>query len=271
VAIWKDYNSFMMNIDPKFYVILEDFASNQEENELAGQGMMTWANLSTNGEQATMSYNDSGGSWDLSGLFYNSWSFTNPYALVCYFESHDEERLQFKNGMYGNSNGAYSIKNLATGLQRDEMGAAFMFSSPGPKMVWQFGERGYDISINPDRLGDKMPHWEYMLDPNRHHLYQVYSDMIRYKIKNPVFSANTFTYNLGGAYKFIQLLGDDGTKVEVVGNFNVTPMSVTINFPATGTWYDNLNGTSINVANTAYATTLLPGEYHVYSNNLLLK
>lgn len=275
VAIWKDYNSFMMNIDPKFYVILEDFASNQEENELAGQGMMTWANLSTNGEQATMGYNDSGGSWDLSGLFYDSWSFTNPYALVCYFESHDEARLQYKNGMYGNSSGSYSIKNLATGLGRDEMGAAFMFSSPGPKMLWEFGERGYDIN-NDDaspggRLGDKPPHWEYMQDPNRHHLYQVYSDMIRYKIKNPVFSANTFTYNLGGAYKFIQLLGDDGTKVEVVGNFNVTPMSVTINFPATGTWYDNLNGTSINVTNTAYSTTLLPGEYHVYSNNLLQK
>jgi len=275
VAIWKDYNSFMMNIDHKFYVILEDFASNQEENELADQGMMTWANLSTNGEQATMGYNDSGGSWDLSGLFYNSWSFTNPYALVCYFESHDEARLQYKNGMYGNSSGSYSIKNLATGLARDEMGAAFMFSSPGPKMLWEFGERGYDIN-NDDaspggRLGDKPPHWEYMQDPNRHHLYQVYSDMIRYKIKNPVFSANTFTYNLGGAYKFIQLLGNDGTKVEVVGNFNVTPMSVTINFPATGTWYDNLNGTSINVTNTAYTTTLLPGEYHVYSNNLLQK
>src|SRR6185312_9724649 len=99
-----------------------------------------------------------------------------------------------------------------------------------------------------------------------------YSDMIRYKIKNPdVFSTASFTYNLSGAYKFIQLLGTGGTNLEVVGNFNVTPMSVTINFPATGTWYDNLNGTSINVTNTAYATTLLPGEYHVYSNNLLQK
>lgn len=275
VALWEKYNNYMKGLDPTFYTILEMFSVNNEEAVYASQGMMCWANLSTNGEQALMSYNDSGGSWDLSGLFYDSWGFTVSTGNVCYFESHDQERLQYKNEAFGNKSpdGTYNIQTLATGLQRDEMGAAFMFSSPGPKMLWEFGERGYDISINDastgGRLGDKPPHWEYMQDPNRHHLYQVYSDMIRYKINNPVFTATTFTYNLGGAYKFIQLLGPDGTDLEVVGNFNVTPMSVIINFPSTGTWYDNLNGTTINVANTSYSTTLQPGEYHVYSTALL--
>ncbi|WP_295677256.1 alpha-amylase family glycosyl hydrolase, partial [uncultured Mucilaginibacter sp.] len=272
VAIWKDYNSYMMSIDPKFYVILEDFASNQEENELANVGMMTWGNMSTNGEQALMSYNDSGGSWDLTGLFYNSYSFTNPFALVSYFESHDEERLQFKNGAYGNVNGSYSIKDLATGLKRDEMGAVFMFSSPGPKMLWQFGERGYDVSINDagtgGRLGDKPAHWEYMADPNRHHLYQVYSRMIRMKVKNQVFTTTTFTYNLAGSVKFIQLL-DPTNNVEVVGNFDVVAEPVALSFPSTGTWYDNFSGTSINVTSLPFNMTLAPGEYHVYSNTPL--
>jgi hypothetical protein len=108
-----------------------------------------------------------------------------------------------------------------------------------------------------------------MSDPNRYHLYQVYSKMIRYKINNPVFTTGSYTYNLGGAYKFIQLLGNDGTLLQVVGNFDVVSQPVIINFPATGTWYDNLNGTSINVANTAYPVTLAPGEYHVYSNRSL--
>ena len=93
--------------------------------------------------------------------------------------------------------------------------------------------------------------------------------MIRYKINNPVFNTTTYTYNLSGSYKFIQLLGTDGTDVEVVGNFDVIPSAVTINFPTTGTWYDNLTGNSINVTNKAYQTTLAPGEYHVYSNTLL--
>jgi 1,4-alpha-glucan branching enzyme len=274
VAIWKDYNNTMKAIDPKFYVILEDFASNDEENELANEGMMTWNNLSGQAEQATMGYNDSGGSWDISALFYNTFSFTNPYALVSYFESHDQERLQFKNGMYGNASGTYSIKNLPTGLKRDEMGAAFMFSSPGPKMVWQFGERGYDISIdNGGRLGIKEPHWEYMADPDRRALFALYAKMIKLKIKNPVFTTTNYQYNLGGVspIKNIQLNGADGTNVEVVGNFGVIPQTGDIPFAAIGTWTDALTGATINVTTLPFSMTLAPGEYHVYSNRALLQ
>jgi len=276
VAIWEGYNNYMKSIDPKFYVILEYFAVNQEESVLADQGMMMWTNLSTPGEQALMSYNDSGGSWDISGLFYDQYGFTAPYNLIAYFESHDQERLQYKNEAYGNASGSYSVKDIPTGLARDEMGAVFMFSSPGPKMVWEFGELGYDISINAsisspnDKLGDKPILWNYQTDPNRHHLYQVYSRMIRMKIKNPVFTTTTFTYSLNGAVKFIQLLDPAGTNnVEVVGNFDVKPQSASISLPSTGSWYDNFNGTTINVTSLPYNMTLAPGEYHVFSNTPL--
>jgi hypothetical protein len=57
--------------------------------------------------------------------------------------------------------------------------------------------------------------------------------------------------------------------VEVVGNFDVMPQGASINFPATGTWYDNITGTSINVTSLPYTVTLMPGEYHVYSNTAL--
>lgn len=144
-----------------------------------------------------------------------------------------------------------------------------MFSSPGPKMVWQFGERGYDISINDagtgGRLGDKPPHWEYMSDPHRHHLYSVYSKLINMKIKNPVFASAKFSYSLTGPVKTIQLL-DATANVEVVGNFDVIPQAASISFPAAGTWIDNLTGTSINVTSLPYSVTLAPGEYHLYSN-----
>jgi len=268
VAIWKDYNNYIKSIDPKLYVILEDFASNQEENELANEGMMTWTNLSSPGEQSTMGY-PTGPTWDLSGLFYDGYGFANPYALVAYFESHDEERLQFKNTAYGNSAGSYSVKDLATGLKRDEMGDAFMFSSPGPKMLWQFGERGYDISIdNNGRLGDKPPHWEYMNDANRRHLFKVYSQMIKWKIANPVFTSTTFKYSLNSAVKTIQMT-DASNSIEVVGNFDVAQQTATVTFPATGTWVDNFTGTTINVATVGYSMTLAPGEYHLYSKTAL--
>jgi hypothetical protein len=270
IAIWKDYNTYMKSIDPTMYVILEYFAGNKEESELADQGMMFWNNLSGAGEQSTMGY-PANPSWDLSGLFYDSFGFTAPYNRISYFESHDEERLQFKNETYGNSSGSYTTKDIPTGLKRDEMAATFMLSSPGPKMLWEFGERGYDISIdNGGRLGDKPPHWEYMQDANRHHLYQTYSRMIKMKIKNPVFTATAanFHYNLGGYVKTIQLL-DASNNVELFGNFDINPEPIAITFPSAGTWYDNVTGTSITLTSATYNITLAPGEYHLYSNTPL--
>ncbi len=263
IAILKNYYSYLKSIDPSAYLILEHFTANQEESELANQGMMLWANANYNANQATMGYNTD---WNFQWIFYDQHGFTQPYNVMAYFESHDEERLQFKNTTYGNSSGIYNVKNLATGLAREEMAAAFLFAAPGPKMFWQFSERGYDISINTNgRLGDKDPHWEYMSDPNRHHLYSIYAKMIKMKTRNAVFTTTNFTYDLGNVIKTIQLKGTDGVNVEVVGNFDVVAQTASISFPAAGTWYDNISGTSITIPAIPYSMTLAPGEYHVYS------
>jgi hypothetical protein len=269
VAIWTNYNAYMKSLDPSFYVILEYFAGNQEQSQLANLGMMMWNNLSDAGEQATMGY-ATNPSWDLSGLSYKNDGLSVP-GLINYFESHDQERLQFKNEAYGNSNGSYSTKDLPTGLKRDEMAAAFMFAAPGPNLVWEFGERGYDITIGDQdhRLEDKPPHWEYMSDPNRAHLYAMYAKFIKWKINNPVFATTNFSYDLANAVKYLQLQGTDGTNLQLVGNFDVLNQTALIAFPAVGTWYDNITGTSISVTALPYSMPLAPGEYHVYSNKPL--
>lgn len=77
--------------------------------------------------------------------------FTNMHA-VGFGESHDEERLMFKNLAYGAVNGSYDVKNLNTALERMKTFGATFFTIPGPKMIWQFGELGYEFSIN--RCGD---------------------------------------------------------------------------------------------------------------------
>jgi hypothetical protein len=262
------------------YLILEEFAEPKEVDALAKQGMISWNNQNSAGTQAAMGY-AVGPVWDLSSMSYENFGITEPTGLMTYVESHDEVRVQFKNGQYGNSNGSYSIKTLATGLQRDAMLATFLFSVPGPKMMWMFGERGYDDattgpdydnlngSANSKRLSDQPPLWNYMQDPDRVGLYNVYTKLIHYKIKNPVFTTSTFTTSLNGAVKWIQLLGEDGVNVEVIGNFDVVPQTVNITFPSIGTWYDNFGGPNLNVAMLTIPVTLAPGEYHVYSNNKL--
>jgi len=267
VAIWKDYNSFIKSVDGNnFYVILENFASDQEEKEESDQGMMHWNNMNYNFNEATMGYVSTS---DLTGLFFTPHTFTAPDYLVGYMESHDEERIQFKNENYGNTSGSYSVKDLATGLKRDEAAAAFMLSTPGPKMIWEFGERGYDISINnTSRLSDKPPHWEYMSDPLRKGLYNAYAKLIRMKINNPVFTTSNVLFGATGAIKSIALTGTN-VNVMMVANFDVVTQSAAVAFPSTGTYYDYYTGNTISISTTFTNVTLAPGEYHIYSTATL--
>ncbi len=270
IGILKGYNDYLKSLNSSLYLILEHFADNSEQAVLTNDGMLVWTNLNYNANQAAMGWNTD---WNLSGLFYDGYGYQQPYNMVAYFESHDEERLQFKNAQYGNAYNGYDIKNLSTGLARDAMAAAFLFSSPGPKMLWQFGERGYDISIDDastgGRLGSKPPHWEYMNNADRLALYNVYAKMIKLKTNNDVFNTTSFQYNLGGFIKYIILKGTDGMNVLVVGNFDVAQQSMTINLPTSGTWVDNLGSATLAVSGNAVNVTLQPGEYHVFSTTKL--
>ena len=149
---------------PDAYVILEHFAANNEETVLADYGMMLWGNISHEYNEATLGYNN-----NLSGVDYQARGWDDAH-LIAYMESHDEERLNYKNLNFGNSNGSYNITDLPTALKRLELGSVFYFPIPGPKMLWQFGELGYDFSINRCtngsinencRLDPKPIRWDY--------------------------------------------------------------------------------------------------------------
>jgi len=281
VAIWKDYYDYQMSVDPTSYPILEHFpdgvsGSNptDEGKVLSDYGMMLWGNVNYGYTQAAMGYNTG---WDLSYGYYGNqggrgWSQPNE---VSYMESHDEERMQFKNKMYGNASGTYSVKDQATGLKRNELAAALFFSQPGPRMVWQFGEVGYDYSINACsdgttisndcRTAAKPIRWDYYQDANRRHLYNTYSSLIALR-KQPVFAAPTsYVQNLGGAVKTINIANAD-LAVVTVGNFDVVPNTATVTFPQTGTWYNYLTGQAVNIASTSTVLTLQPGDYTVYTS-----
>jgi 1,4-alpha-glucan branching enzyme len=88
-------------------IIMEHLAENSEEIKLAEHGILLWGNHNYNYTEASMGYND-GGKSDFSGMSYQKRNWDDPH-LVGYMESHDEERMMFKNISYGNSNGAYNI------------------------------------------------------------------------------------------------------------------------------------------------------------------
>lgn len=261
IAIWNIYNDFIKAQDPNnFYVILEHFAADQEEKELASKGMMLWNNVNHNFAEATMGYVNTS---DLSRSIFSSHNFTQTDGLVTYMESHDEERLMFKNQKYGNVNATYSTKDLATALKRQETAAAFLMCAPGPKMIWQFGELGYDISINQNgRTGEKPVLWNYNNDPLRKNLYKRYAQLIKLKTNNTVFNTNNVIYDLTGAIKYM-ILKSAENEVVVLGNFDVVNKDASVNFPINGVWKDYITGETISVTGI-FSKSLAPGEYHIY-------
>jgi 1,4-alpha-glucan branching enzyme len=265
IAIWKQYNDFIKSIDNNFYVILEHFAEDREEKELAAEGMLLWNNMNYNFNEATMGYVSNS---NFSRAFYDVHGFTQP-NLVTYMESHDEERLMFKNLQYGNSSGTYSVKNIATALKRQEMAAAFLMSVPGPKMIWQFGELGYDVSIDENgRTGEKPIRWIYNTDVQRKALYNAYAGFISMRKNNDVFNSGNYQYNVSGAVKFVKY-SSATQNVIVLGNFDVVSQTANISFPQNGTWYDKASGQTIAVSGN-YNAVLAPGEYHIFSTSPLL-
>lgn len=266
IAILKRMADKIWEVNPKALVILEHFAANTEERELAayGNGMLIWGNVNHSFSEAAMGYHDSNKS-DFSQASFQQRGYTKP-GLVAYMESHDEERQMFKTLTYGNSFGAYNTKELNTALSRSQLAATFFLSLAGPKMIWQFGELGYDISIDQNgRVGEKPVLWNYLDDPNRLKLFNVYSAMLRLRSQFDVFTSGTETLSLNGSVKRIQLKLNDH-QITLLGNFGMEIQSVAANFQHTGTWYEFFTGNELSVSNVNTSFILNPGEYRLYSD-----
>ncbi len=271
VGLLKRMADHIWSVNPNTYVILEHFTDNVEEKELADYGMMIWGNLHYNYQEAAMGWIDNS---NFQWVSHQARGYNDP-LLVGYMESHDEERMIYKNISFGNSNNPqYNIKNLETALRRAELAATFFLTIPGPKMIWQFGELGYDYSINycphngqisdDCRTDPKPVRWDYYDDWRRKRLHDVYSLLGNLKTSEDVFRTEDFTLDLGGNVKRIHLNHPDN-KVTIIGNFGIEEWTTVPNFQQTGTWYEYFSDQTLNVSNTTDAISLQPGEYRLYS------
>ncbi len=255
------------SVNSNAYIILEHLTDNSEELVLSRNSMMLWGNINYNYNEGTMGYNEAGKS-DFSWISYKKRGWDSPH-LVGYMESHDEERLMFKNLAYGNVSENYNIKDLNTALKRVELAVTFFFTIPGPKMIWQFGELGYDISIDdPCRVCNKPILWEYYDNINRKNLYQVFSALTNLKTSYEVFSTTNFELNVAGKYKRINLYHNT-MDVVVLGNFDVARGSLDPSFSRTGMWYEYFSGDSLEVTDVNANIDLLPGAYRIYTTERL--
>ncbi len=277
IAILKRMADEIWSYAPDAYVILEHFAANDEEKELAEYGMLLWGNLNYSYNQNTIGL---AGSSDFTWVYHGTRGWTVPHA-VGYMESHDEERMMYRNLQQGLSFGSYNVKDINTSLERMKAISALFFTIPGPKMIWQFGELGYDISIEQGgRVSPKPVKWEYLADPSHKKLNQVTEALIKLKTTCPIFSTTDVTFTGMGTLQKQMMLravpytttpsGTSEMSAVVVANYDISPKAITVNFPHTGNWYHYYSGGDVvNIVNTATSMTLEPGEARLYTNVLL--
>lgn len=266
VAILKEYNNAIKEVNPNAYVILEHFADDREETELSNEGMMVWRNMNWQYGQSAMGYKDDSG---FTRTYYGTVRPTN--SLVSYMESHDEERLAYKQVTWGNG----IIKtSLSARMSQLATNAAFFFTVPGPKMIWQFGELGYDISIDQNgRTGKKPIKWDYLEVSERNSLLKTYSTLINLRMDHPELfnSTATLDWRVTPTFweqgRFITLSSFGSSKqVVVIANFTNEVITVPYTFPRYGVWYNYMDQSeTIDVTSTNLNIDVPANSFKIYS------
>jgi len=241
--------------------ILEHFCNNDEETVLANTGMYLWRNVNT---AFSLSAEGSQTGSDFGALN------TTPRQWVGFAESHDEERNFYNAKVSGL--GTIATDSIAR-VNRVPLNVAFTTLVPGPKMIYEFGEMGYDYSINSQggRTNAKPSAWDWLNLTHRKAASDACAKIITLRKQYPTaFTSGTFSLNIAttdwNTGRRIALAHADLNTI-VLGNFNASStINATPNFPKTGIWYNLLTGEQLNVTNTAMTISMPAGSLLIYTD-----
>lgn len=293
VDVLKKYADYSWNLDPTHYTIFEHLGTNEEEqqwanyrlNESPSKGIMMWGNMNSAYNELSMGYASS-----ISGMSSVSRGFT-ANRLMGYAESHDEERLMYKNLKFGNStNAVHNVKDLNTALSRMSAIGAVSLLVPGPKMIWHFGDLGWDDSIftcNNGTVNDAsaaiagdckldtkpQPQWteNWLANANRSKIYSDWAKFIALKTTEPVFLGTPTIANANSLNVNIKITNSNLTSTElkdvlIIANFDVTTKNIPTAFQYTGTWYNLIDNKPLTVADVNMTIAVPAGGYQIYGN-----
>lgn len=247
----KKLHAAMMEVNPDAYFINENLADAKEENEMAEDGQLNWANINNSACQFAMGHSSDSNLNRFDAVNNGrTWGST-----VAYCESHDEERMGYKQTQWA----AAGVKgNHSVSMRRLASTAAQMILAPGAHMIWQFGELGDDQttkkSNGENNTDPKIVNWNYLDDADRKALYDSYCDFTYLRTEHADIFAQDASYSMTcGASnwadgRFIYASKGDKELICVI-NPNVTgTKTFNVNFKVA----DNA---SYKIASQAYNTT----------------
>ena len=294
VAKLKYYADLQWNIDPNFYVIFEHLGQGGSYNE-----EVEWANYRKTGDADGIS----------KGIM--QWrKMTDPYAnflkgnstnlagvadatdrFIGYAESHDEERVVYK----ALTESGQTQNNLPKILKRLSAMGALHLLVPGPKMIYHFGDLGYDDSIftcsdgvvntpSGGAAGDcklatkPQNQWtgNWMTNVDRKKVYDDWAKMIDLKKNENVFENGQYAWNFGTTGKTRLDIWTSTTSTEnlsyvfVLTNATNAVSNAAGNFPYTGVWYNLMDGTPLNVTSASQTVSIEADGFRVFGNKQAL-
>ena len=266
VARMKELHNAMREVKPDAYFINENLAGAQEENEMAQDGEINWANINNASCQFAMGYQSDSN----MNRFYAPQDSRTWGSTVSYAESHDEERMAYKVAQYG----ASGVKgNVEMTCRRLGSVGAQMLMTPGAHMIWQFQEFGADQTTKNSDGGNntdpKKVIWSYLDEPNHEGLMQSYMELCHLRTDNPEMFVEgvTTTMNLGQASwtngRAVELISGDKALFLVVNPKTSSDLTYTLLNANTSTEYQllsasygtnpTMNGKQVKVPAGGYA------------------
>ena len=253
IGILKHYAETIRAVDEDAYIIFEHFCDQSEETELYNSvGALCWNNNQRGGYKESVLGFTGGGKSNFSDF---------KKGRINNIETHDEERIAYDAIKYAQS----WAKPWDVLTKRLQAVYAFHFLTPYPKMMWQFGELGYDVSIEENgRTGRKPVRWNYFEDANRKALYDAMSKYVSWRTDHQEYygqdNLSVHTWNVNDSHMSGKTLVMD--KVIVVANFTNAQASTTISNPNPGEWTNLMTGEKVQV-NGSHTFTLDGSDYIV--------
>ncbi len=244
VARMKKLHDAMRTVNPDAYFINENLAGAQEENDMAKDGEINWANINNESCQFAMGFNSNAS----LNRFYAPLDSRDWGSTVSYAESHDEERMAYKQRIYG----AQGVRgNTPMMMRRLGSVAAQMILTPGAHMVWQFQEFGANQTTKTSNGGNntdnKLVVWSYLDDADRAGLKDNYSELMAIRANAPeLFDNNNTTTN-------VNLSGWDNGRTVALKSTNGKEL------------YLFVNPTVANTVKIASPVNLTAANYHLVS------
>ena len=299
VDVLKNYADYSWSLDPTHYAIFEHLGADNEEKEWANyrlsetpsKGVMMWSEMTYAYTQLIEGFASGA---DIYRIGSDAHSGFLGKRVMGYPESHDKERLMYSAMTYGNSGGTASpFGNLNNALGRMSAIGATSLLIPGPKMIWHFAALGmqnsiYDCNngtVNTEsdptpgdcKLNTKpQPQWtgNWLGVSERAKIYNDWAKMNFLKITEPVFEGSYAISPDGNNVKQRIYVYDNALtstqlkNVVILANFSVANLTIVPSFPYTGTWYNLMDNSSINVTDVNAPITVNAGQYFVYGNKL---